>query len=184
MGTRVLVRNQRLALSLTGLAASLLASPAHASARDADAKVIVVTPLSFIQADDLEFGTMLAGPTAGTVTVSPFGVRTKTGGVTLVSGLVQPATFAGYGSTNQFVTISLTSNTYLMTRVGGTQTMQFDTFVIGSNPLAQITTAPRTFRIVSATGLFRFPVGATLRVGANQTPGNYTGTFAITLNYQ
>jgi Domain of unknown function (DUF4402) len=162
----------------------MTAGVAHAGNGTAQAQVNVVKRLSFIQADDLEFGTIIAGPTAGTVVVSPFGGRTKTGGITLVSGLVQPATFAGYGANNQLVTISVSANSYVMTRVGGTQTMQFDSFIVGSTPTAPITTSPRTFRIVSPTGLFEFPLGATLKVGANQTPGNYVGVFSVILNYQ
>ena len=42
--------------------------------------------------------------------------------------------------------------------------------------------SPR-FTIASALGNYNFPVGATLEVGANQTPGDYSGTFTITLNY-
>jgi hypothetical protein len=158
--------------------------PAFADDAAGKADAVLVTRLGFIQVDDLEFGKLFAGSTAGTVVLSPTGARTTTGGVSLAGGFVQPASFVGYGLFNQFVSISIDSNTQVMTRVGGTQTMQFDTFVIGSTPSAPITTAPRTFRIASATGIFRFPVGATLRVRANQMPGNYVGDFRITLNYQ
>jgi Domain of unknown function (DUF4402) len=61
--------------------------------------------------------------------------------------------------------------------------MRVHTFVMGSTPTAVLTTTPRRFRINSATGVFAFPVGATLDVAANQAPGKYTGTWSITLNY-
>jgi Domain of unknown function (DUF4402) len=62
--------------------------------------------------------------------------------------------------------------------------MTVSNFTIGSTPTAPITTAPRTFRITSPTGIFNFPIGARLNVGANQMDGNYQGTFTIVLNYQ
>jgi hypothetical protein len=159
------------------------AAPAYAGQAPAKGDAIVVRSLSFFKVDDLEFGSMIASATAGTVVVDPFGARTKTGGVTLVGGLVQPSSFAGRGANNQSVQISLGANSIQLTRVSGTQKMTVDTFIIGSTPTAQLTTNPRVFVISSATGIFTFPVGATLRVGANQTAGNYVGTFSITLVY-
>lgn len=175
------------ALSLVGTA--LLATPAAAKgsviSTQAIAKTIVVAQLSFFKVDDLNFGKIIAGTTAGTVTVTPTGSRSATGGAKLASDpTVKPARFAGKGSRNQTVVIAVLSNTSTLTRVGGTQKMTMDTFVIGSSPTATLTTAPLAFSIAAPTGIFTFPVGATLRVGANQTPGTYSGTFTITLAYQ
>ena len=61
--------------------------------------------------------------------------------------------------------------------------MRVRTFVIGSTPTAVLTTTPTRFRIAALNGVFNFPIGATLEVGANQAPGFYTGTWSITLNY-
>ncbi len=152
--------------------------------RQAGAEASILRPLSFIYVKDLDFGTILRGSTGGTVTLSPLNVRTSIGGVTLMPSTTQAAEFAGWGTNNQFVDISLSSNTLTLKRVGGTQTMTVSTFIIGSTPTAQLTIVPRRFQIVSATGVFQFPMGATLNVGANQMPGTYQGTFNITLNYQ
>lgn len=155
---------------------------ASATAR---AEAVVVTNLTFVKVDDLNFGSIIPGTTAGTVVLSPAGVRTRTGGARLASsGTVQPASFAGKGTFNQQVRINLISNTTTLTRVGGGGTMTMDTFIIGSTPTAQITTTPRTFRIGSSNGIFLFPVGATLRVKANQAPGTYVGSFTISVEYQ
>lgn len=168
------------ALALSGL----LTSPASAQSatQSGEAQVGVVTPLSFIQTEELNFGQIFASNTAGTVTVAPDGTRTRTGGVTLFGNSHQPAEFAGMGSFNQRVQVSLGSNTIFLTGPG--VRMRARTFVIGSTPTATLTTTPRVFRIASTTGAFRFPVGATLEVGANQAPGTYTGIWTITLNYQ
>ncbi len=160
------------------------AAPAQAATRAAQAKVAVVSSLAFIAQEDLEFGSLMAGATAGTVVVSPAGVRTNTGGVTLMpGGLVQPSRFFGRGTTGQLVQISLASSPFILTRISGTETMTLNTMVIGSTPTAILTTAPLSFTIGSATGIFNFPVGGTLNVGANQVAGDYQGTITITLNY-
>ena len=176
------------ALGTLVLGAAALALPGTAHAERVNvtgrAEAVIVTRLSLIKTDDLNFGKIIAGTTAGTVTVTPAGARTATGGARLAGTGAQPAAFAGYGFQNQTVTISVNSNTPVVRRVGGSETMQFDTFIIGSTPTAQLTTAPLAFRIASSTGMFAFPVGATLRVGARQPSGTYTGSFSITLNYQ
>jgi Domain of unknown function (DUF4402) len=163
---------------------ALTAMPVRAANTTGTAKAVIVKNLSFFDVEDLEFGAFLSGATAGTVVVTPANVRTATGGVTLVGGPVsQPARFAGKGTINQLVAISMQSTPTTITRVGGTQTMIVETYVIGSTPTAVLTTVPRNFRITGVAGIFNFPIGATLRVNANQTPGDYVGTFSLTLNY-
>ena len=71
-------------LALLALAAcwlSCVASPAFAqnATEQVQAQVGVVTPLSFIQTEELNFGKIFASNTAGTVTVAPNGTRTRTG---------------------------------------------------------------------------------------------------------
>lgn len=157
-------------------------SPAFADQTVADAQIAVVRPLEFISVENLDFGRVLRGTTAGTVTIAPNGTRTKTGGVILIGTGFQPAEFAGMGGNNQRVDVSLGANQIFITGPGAP--MRVRTFVIGSTPTAVLTTTVQRFRINSATGIFVFPVGATLEVGANQVPGTYTGTWTITLNYQ
>lgn len=167
---------------LAALAAIAATQPAIAGTTPGGAEITVVRPLSFVMDDDLDFGTVIRGTTAGTVTIAPDGVRTPTGGVTLANGGGhKPASFAGQGTFNQRVDISLGSNTIFLTGPGAP--MRVRDFVIGSTPTAVLTTAPLRFRIAATNGIFVFPVGATLEVAANQTPGKYTGTWTITLEY-
>jgi hypothetical protein len=178
-------QNNKLAKTLMIAAAAMLSSvatPAFAKTVTSKTTVDIVTPLSFFISDQLNFGTVLAGTTAGTVILAPTGVRTKTGGVTLVGNSQQVATFSGRGRFNQAVDISMGANTINLTGPGAP--MQVRTWVIGSTPSAILTAAPLRFRIGSATGVFSFPLGATLAVGANQAPGIYTGTYSVTLQYQ
>jgi hypothetical protein len=162
----------------------IAALPAYAQAdvERGQSQVGVVTRLSFIQTEELNFGQIFASGTAGTIVLAPNGTRTRTGGVTLTGSDHQPAVFAGFGQNNQRVQISLGSNSIFLTGPG--TRMRAHTFVIGSTPTAVLTTTPRVFRINSANGGFAFPVGASLDVNANQAPGTYRGTWSITLNYQ
>ena len=171
-----------LAILASAIAALVTTAPAFAKQRTADAQIAIVRRLEFIRVENLDFGKVIRATTAGTVTIAPDGTRTKTGNVILIGTGFQPAKFAGMGTNNQNVDVSIGSATIFATGPGAP--MRVRTFVMGSTPTAVLTTAPQRFRINSATGIFVFPVGATLEVGANQTPGTYTGTWTITLNYQ
>lgn len=175
---------KRLLTSLTAsaaLAAGL--SPAAAqSTSTAQTEATVLQPLSFIVTQNLDFGQIIASNQQGYVTLAPDGTRTSTNGIVLVGSRHAPATFAGYGAFNQTVLISLQTGNIWLTGPG--TRMLMDSFVIGSTPTAPITTSPRRFRIVSPSGLFEFPIGARLRVNANQARGVYNGTFRLTLNYE
>ena len=169
-------------ICVAAIAAASHAAPTMAATTPANAEISVVRPLSFIKVDDLNFGKVIPAAIAGQVTLTPTGARSATNGIVLVGNTHQPAAFAGDGAVNQRVDISLGSNTINLTGPG--PAMQVNTFVIGSTPTAVLTTSPLRFRIGSATGIFQFPVGATLNVGASQPAGTYTGTWAITLEYQ
>jgi Domain of unknown function (DUF4402) len=185
MGTKFQNSVLRVAQACAIAVALLPVASAHAGTSAVRGEAVVVRPLSFITDENLEFGTIISAGTAGTVTVPPSGARTKTGGPILHGTAFQPARFSGFGARNQFVLISTGANSYSVPRIGGgAPAMTLDTFVIGSTPTANLTVVPRSFRITSATGLFNFPVGARLRVAANQPAGQYQTSFTITLVYQ
>ncbi len=163
--------------------ASLALLPVSAQAENstADAQVAVVTPLSFISYESLDFGRVISSNVAGTVTISPTNVRTSTGGVLLVGGDYQVARFAGRGSQNQRLRIRITPNTITLTGPGPSMTV--NNFTIGPAPTLQPSGASPNFRILPADGIFWFTVGGTLNVGANQPSGTYSGTFNTTLEY-
>jgi hypothetical protein len=171
---------------ITALAGILLATMgtanAYADTAPAQTEASIIRPLSFIKTDDLKFGKILPSGVAGTVVLAPAGTRTADNGIVLVGNDQQPARFAGQGRFNQAVTISLSSSTILINGPGASMLVR--NFTIGSTPSVILGTTPLRFRIGNSQGIFAFPVGATLDVGANQTPGTYTGNWNITLNYQ
>ena len=180
-GTR-LGRGAMRTLTIAATAASaMLCAPAHAADMAGTANAAVVRPNTLIKTDDLDFGDIIPSATAGTVTIEPDGSRSRTGGVTLAGDAGEPARFAGLGSFNRQVNISLGSNTIWLTGPG--VRMRVRDFEIGSTPTAILSTTPTRFRITSPLGNYNFPVGGTLEVGANQAPGDYSGTFTVTLNY-
>jgi len=183
-GARLALLARAVCALLAAWCAPAMAAPDDQGFTTSTAEVHLVERLTLIKTADLNFGTIIPGNAPGTVVVAPDGTRTKTGGVTLAGQNGHPAAFAGHGRFNRLVTLRVGANFRNVTRVNGTETMRFDTFIIGSTPTAQLTTAPLAFRIGSRSGIFDFPVGATLRVNANQAPGTYVGTFDVTIVYQ
>ena len=188
MGTRPCHRPRGPLLRLAtmfgaALLCALAAQPAYAqTAQSGTTQVNILRPLSFFKVDDLEFGAIVAGTNASVIRVQPSGVRTVvSGNATLAGSASQPARFTGMGTLNQQVDISLSANTIQLTGPGAPMTVS--QFEIGSTPTAILSTTPTRFRITGAGGIYAFPVGARLAVGANQMAGTYTGTFTITLNY-
>ncbi len=169
--------------------AGVASSSAYAQTTSGSAKVALVTPLSLVKSADLNFANISPTGAAGTVTVSPTGVRSATGGAILAGGTPTAAGFSGLGARNQQVRISFDAASILINRTLGGASMTVDTFTLEAlvaNGLTQIGAgngAPR-YRITATNGLFSFTVGARLNVGASQPGGFYTGTFSVTADYQ
>jgi hypothetical protein len=123
----------------------------------------------------LAFGRFVAG-TGGTITVSPSGVRTRTGGVALVNSTASSASFSNTDTApnkvNAACIITLPADNSVVLSSGANQ-MQLKSFT--SNPSGTG---------VMSGGALTISVGATLTVNANQPKGSYTGSIPITIQYQ
>lgn len=121
---------------------------------------------------NLALGRFIA-TTGGTVTISPDGVRSGSGGVILLGGA--SATSAAFSLTESGTGTSLTWTTITLpasaTLGSGGASMTLNNFT--SNPDRNVT-----------AGVQLLSVGATLVVSPNQPAGNYTGTFAVSVNYE
>lgn len=171
--------------TLTGTAASAQVATAQGSATAA-----IVTPLTLIKVQDLNFGRIAALPTAGTVTVDVnTGVCSTTGGLAQ-QGTCQFAEFAGMGVRRMTVRIQVPTS-ITITGPGGAS-MLVNTITLGTSPdLSYIGgngnglgNGNRRYQINSNTGLFTMRVAGRLNVGANQAPGVYAGSFPVTVQYQ
>ncbi|WP_373490679.1 DUF4402 domain-containing protein [Parasphingorhabdus sp.] len=165
------------------LALALLTSaPAvFAQSGTGETDAVVVSPLSLVSVEDLNFGNLIPGSAGGTAVVSTAGSRSVTGSVVAAGGTVSNAEFRGYGTRNRFVYISTSSNSYALNRVGGGANMTMRSLTLQADNLTPLF-FPGLFRI-SSTDVIILRVGATLDVGANQQAGVYEASFPITMNY-
>jgi len=145
---------------LTAFALGLaLASPASAQI------------ISLSNTASLGFGQAFIGTTLGTVVITPAGARSATGGVTLgSSGTAGSATFTVSGIPLLTYSITLPGSATLS---AGGSTVTVNTF----------TSTPSGSGSLSLGGSQTLRIGATLRVGASQTSGSYSGTFGVTVAY-
>ncbi len=157
------------------LSGTAFAAPSS-STMSGSAQAVVLTPLAIVPVNTLSFGQLTRPTAAGTVQLDPSGTITTTGGVLTSTAIAQsaprgPGTFVLVGEAGRLFTIDLPTVAILRQ---GTRNMRLSAF--RSN-----WTAGAAF---SATRTFALSVGATLNVGANQTVGTYTGTYAVTVTYQ
>ncbi|QKG70608.1 DUF4402 domain-containing protein [Erythrobacter mangrovi] len=162
-----------LASLAVAMPAAAIAAPGGSAATPGASEARIVEPLALQPLYDLRFGTFIQPTTAGTVTVASNSTVSTTGGL-------DPAIFptgrgaSGFlvhGTANrQFVTFLPTTATVS----NGTATMTIDNFRknggSGANRL-------------DLNGYFVLHVGGRLTVNANQAPGNYSGTFTVSVLY-
>ena len=173
----------RFKLTLAALAATAaFASPAMAQTVDtapAQARGVVLLPLTISEVDPLNFGTVLASATAGTVTINAdTGARSFSGGV---AGIALDAgnrgLFDGLGTEDQQVEITLTPV--------GTLTGPGPAISVTNMELDGCACLIETRTIASGSGgAFQVGVGGTFAIAANQPNGLYTGAYSVTAEYQ
>jgi hypothetical protein len=151
------------------------AMPAQATVMTSPISVGVVTPLSLLKVQDLEFGHFSSGKTSGRIFINAYtDARSSTGGVTLLGGTTSAAKFLGRGYRGQTVSIQRPSSVVTLTKVGGGATMTMDQFTLnGGNT-----------KLVKTDGVVDIRVGCRLNIAANQPAGAYDGSFTLTVEYQ
>ena len=170
----------RFKLCLAALAATTaFASPAYAQTvadDDATARGVVLLPLTLTNTAELDFGTILASPLAGTVSIdADDGSRLVTGGVTeIMLDIGQRALFAGVGTSGQQVDLTLTPAAVLTGPGADIVVLQMD---MDGGGYTQTRTIP-------VGGAFEVGVGGRFAIAANQANGVYTATFNVEAEYQ
>ncbi|MGB7656048.1 MAG: DUF4402 domain-containing protein [Novosphingobium sp.] len=166
----------RLAAVGIAIGAASLATSAQAAASataTATAEVLSSLTLTVDAGSQLDFG-QIAANTGGTVTVNADSTVSTTGAL-VSTGTRAPVSLTVTGSKGALVAVTLPAAAVNLTRGGGTETMSLGGF--NSSPNG-------SFQLDTVTGQSSFTVGGTLTVGSNQTPGTYSGTFAVSVEYQ
>lgn len=141
-----------------------------------DAAAVHQTPITTISISNtqaLAFGKFAAG-SGGSVTVSPSGARSATGGAVLLSSSSgSAAQFTVSGDANFTYSISLPANGTVSLTNGGGQAISLNNFSSTPDAAGQL----------SAVGSQTLSIGATLNVGNNQAAGAYSGSFDVMVSY-
>lgn len=142
---------------------------AQAASVTASASATIATPIAISQTAGMDFGSVSASATAGTAVLSTTGVLTPTGGVSALGGTPTAAAFSVSGQSGSTFAISLPTSATLS---NGASSMTLNAFAHNAGVTPALTGGTKTFN-----------VGATLNIGANQAAGAYSGTYAVTVNY-
>lgn len=121
----------------------------------------------------LAFGSLVAGA-GGSVTVSPAGQRTAGGAVILVPSVPgHAAEFSVQGDPDATFYVDLPADSSVRLAGPGTDISltDFQSEPAGANGL------------LNSGGTVNVSVGATLGVGSGQSPGDYSGSFTVIVNY-
>ena len=172
----------RLKICLAALAATTaFASPAFAATTataTAEARGLVLQPLTLTKVDDLDFGTVLASGVAGSVSIdADTGNRTVLGGVTAVASNVgQRGLFAGAGTSGQVVGLVLTPppGNVLVSTTNPADTISITSLVLDNGNAPSKTIVGGTFQV---------GVGGDFAIAASQANGFYKANFDLTANY-
>lgn len=183
MKTRSLDPAKLLAGLFIVLVALTSAPAAYAESTNGQVKTTLVSPLALVKDADLKFGNLIAGTTAGVVTVSPASARTSTGGVVQAGGTISAARFQGFGLPGTRVRVRSPSGTYTLTRSGGGATMRLRDLTMEADNLIDLGRGNSGQFRIGVPGLFTVRVGGTIDVGANQLSGTYVGTFEMEVQY-
>lgn len=172
------------ALAATAAFASPAAAQVTTATASAEARGTVLLPLTLTRVRDLDFGTVLASPLAGTVTINAdSGARSFGGGVTLLAlDVGGRGLFNGVGTDGQQVDVTLTPPAGgVLNRIGGGATITMNSMTLDSNGTG--TAFARTVTINDVNGAFQVGVGGQFAIASNQMNGVYEATFDVTVDY-
>lgn len=178
----------RFTVCLAAVAATLVsATPAFAQAvatanATAEARGLVLQPLTLTKSSDLDFGWVVSTAAAGSAVIDPdSGARTVTGGVQAVPGRNGGrATFAGAGTIGEQVVLTLNPATVLVSTTNAADTVSVNSMSLDTCGPACLTDT----RTIDNSGAFEVGVGGDFAIGANQPNGLYTANFDLTADYQ
>lgn len=142
-----------------------------------ESSIRIIQPITIekVSGKDLHFGKFSAyASTVGTITLTPAGDRSVTGGINLLQGsTVGAAQFTVSGLEGSLFSLELPTTTYITNETFGADVMEVTQYSVDL-------TEPYT---IGTGGQTTFNVGATLTKDAGDRRGIYSGTFSLTVNY-
>ena len=165
------MKNLRSQRALATAAIALFAATAVHAAPATDSgtgRATVLQQITATSTSDLDFGTVVPGTSASTVTVLSSGVRTCGSGVTCTGTPTPPA----WQITATPLRTIYWNGTPTVTVTNGTG----DTMTVNLLNLNSIHNMP-------VSGSDNIAIGAILQIGANQPDGDYSGVFTVDFSY-
>lgn len=154
-----------------GAVALAAANTSAASAADAsaDASARIIQPISIDKTANMNFGEILPSSAAGTVVLGTSGSLNASGGALVFdSSNAQAAAFLVSGEGNEAYTLTLPTS---ITLSDGENSMTVSSFTSDAT------------QVLNSGGQENLHVGASLGVGANQSAGEYAGSFIVSVDY-
>lgn len=166
-------------IGVTALAAAQQASAQTVSATaTASATAAILQPVTLVKNTDLSFGSLVR-PSIGANTVTidqSSGARSLSGGgdASLAASTNSRATYSvgGEGGASFSVTVP---GSFTLTRTGGTETLPVS--------LAASAQSGSLNGSLGSVGTANFGVGGSLPLSSSTVPGDYHGTFDVTVGY-
>lgn len=155
------------AFVLVTLALLSITPPAPAATERGRASAAIIHVIVVTETMAMSFAAVAPPPSGGAIVLTTKGTVSSTGGF-IFRGTPVPGAFDARGLPNHPTSISF-SNASLVTGPG--PAMRLGSFT---------NDAAATF---DGAARLNFAVGATLVVNPNQTPGQYNGTYAVTVNF-
>lgn len=158
------------AIVATTVAAPACAQSGTIMSRTGSANAQVVRPIVLVKAAGfaLRFGRFTTGTTPGTVVVNANGSASASGGATFVTG-------SSTSADRMIVRGDPNRQVFITTGPGSVSN--------GSAVMNFTTTPSLPTGFIPPPGAGFFTIGGTLTVPAGQAPGNYTGTYPVTVSY-
>lgn len=150
------------------------------SSATAEATATLVNPISIVATTNMDFGTLAASNSSGSVVLTEGSVATANGGVTLVNGTPSAALFTVSGEGGSSFSINYPPTSILLKSGSDQLVVNAFTYSNGGGTTGTLS------GVAGETGTATISVGATLEVPANAPAGTYTNTdddFTMTVNY-
>ncbi|MFZ4761533.1 MAG: DUF4402 domain-containing protein [Alphaproteobacteria bacterium] len=136
--------------------------------------VNIVSTISTTKLDDMDFGRFSVGNSGGDIVLKPDGTRNVSGEIALAGGAPKPARFQVAGEANMPYSITMPAGSQILSNGSSSLRVNFDPSLISGG--TQV-------RKLSKDGSDSFATGAVITAEKNQSPGNYSGSFNLTVSY-